>query len=61
MISVPMIEPRILPRPPNKLAPPITTAAIALRLSVMPEVGDAAPSRLMTRTPSMPASRPETA
>ena len=40
-MPVPMTEPMIVPRPPNRLAPPMTTAAIALRLSVAPESGRA--------------------
>ena len=56
MMPVPMTEPMMVPRPPNRLAPPMTTAAMALRLSVAPEAGEPAPSRAITSTAATPAS-----
>ena len=38
----PSSEPKIAPRPPNRLVPPITTAVIESRLRVEPVLGLAA-------------------
>ena len=52
----------MLPRPPNRLAPPMTAAAIAInRMSLPPELWFTAASRLAARMPPSAARVPQPA
>ena len=51
--------PSMLPRPPNRDAPPITTAAMALSSSPFAAIGCAESRRPESTIPPRPASVPE--
>ena len=57
-ISAPITVPPMRPLPPNRLVPPITTAAIAARLSCVCAAIEAVAKRETSITPTTPASRP---
>src|SRR5207244_2970342 len=57
-MKAPMTVPAIRPVPPKRLVPPMTTAAIAARLSCVWAAIDAVAKRLTSMTPTIPASRP---
>ena len=59
MISAPIRVPMIVPRPPNRLVPPITTAVIADSSYITPAVGSAAFTRAMNSSPARPARPPD--
>src|SRR6478609_5193754 len=59
MISAPQAAPIALPRAPDRLAPPMTQAAIACSSNPVPAVGTPAPSREVSSTPPTAASTPE--
>jgi len=61
MITAPHAAPMALPRAPDRLAPPITQAAMACSSKPVPAVGIPAPSRDVSSTPPTPASSPEIA
>ena len=50
-MRAPIRLPSTVPRPPNRLVPPITTAVIESRLASMPELGLAALTRPMRIQP----------
>ena len=52
------MAPRDAPPPPNRLVPPITTAAIAFRLSVVWPLIVVVPKRASDMKPASPASVP---
>ena len=58
-MNVPTTVPIMVPRPPNRLAPPMTTAAIALSSSFWPATGVATAKFAITIIPANPASNPE--
>ena len=49
----------MLPRPPNRLTPPSTTAATEFSSRLVLIVGSADPMRATSRIAAMPAQRPE--
>src|SRR3989344_701328 len=53
-ISATTSVPKIMPRPPNRLVPPSTTALMASRFSVWPAFGSPAPVRATDSTDAMP-------
>ena len=53
--SRPRKDPRIVPRPPERLAPPTITAAITRSSAPMPPLGSMALARLATITPASAA------
>src|SRR5215216_3422935 len=54
-----MTGPAIVPRPPNRLTPPSTTAATALSSSEVAAAGSAEPMRATSRIAARPAIAPE--
>src|SRR6476659_9192512 len=59
MINAPQAAPIALPRAPDRLAPPMTQAAIACSSNPVPAVGTPAPRREVNSTPPTAASTPE--
>src|SRR5262245_24338160 len=59
-ISAPSSVPKIEPRPPNRLVPPITTAVIESRLAVWPACGETEPMRPIRTQPATPQIGPAT-
>ena len=55
MINAPITVPMIVPDPPNRLAPPITTAAIELSKMGSPAWGAPAENRAVYTRPASPA------
>ncbi len=53
-ISVPISVPTTLPRPPNRLVPPITTAVMLSRLAVCSAFGSALGMRPSASQAAMP-------
>ena len=49
-----MSVPQMLPRPPKRLVPPMTTAVMVSRLALAPACGLAAPMRPMKNQAAMP-------
>ena len=60
-MKTPKTVPSIVPMPPNRLVPPITTAAIACRLSVAWPPIVVVEKRASVRKPARPASVPASA
>ncbi len=60
-MKTPKTVPRIVPMPPNRLVPPITTAAIASRLSVACPPIVVVPKRARFMKPASPARSPASA
>ena len=60
-MKTPKTVPRIVPMPPNRLVPPMTTAAIACRLSVSWPPIVVVEKRASDRKPARPASVPASA
>ena len=58
MISAPIIEPRMLPSPPFKLPPPITTAAMMSNSDPAATVGSPWRKRDICITPASPNNNP---
>src|SRR6185436_18809603 len=58
MMSAPSIAPETVPRPPMRLVPPITHAAIASSSMSVPASGDALPTRAVCRIAATPTSPP---
>ena len=58
MISEPITVPTTLPAPPNRLTPPMITAAIEESSSGSPITAEPAVKRSVERKPAMPAVRP---
>ena len=63
LLSVPMMSnptkvPNIVPEPPARLAPPITTTAMTLSRSAVPAVGAAESSLDVTMSPATEARSP---
>ena len=58
MMSAPIIEPRMLPLPPFKLAPPITTAAITSSSRPIATEGSPCVSRESCISPPRPKNNP---
>ena len=56
-----MTVPSIEPRPPNRLAPPRTTAVITVRLSVAWPAMVVESKEASARIPASPDSRPDSA
>ena len=56
--SSPRKEPRIVPRPPDRLAPPTMTAAMTRSSAPVPALASMALARLVTMTPVTPARNP---
>src|SRR6478752_5576338 len=59
MISAPHTAPIALPRAPDRLAPPMTQAAMACSSNPVPAVGTPAPRREVNSTPPTAARTPE--
>src|SRR6478672_8080440 len=59
MMSAPQAAPIALPRAPERLAPPMTQAAMACSSKPVPAVGTPAPRRDVSSTPPTAASTPE--
>src|SRR5262249_15852064 len=57
-ISAPSSGPRMAPRPPNRLTPPITTAVIESRLAVCPACGLTEPMRPISTQAAAAQIRP---
>ena len=58
MRSRPRNDPRIEPRPPDRLAPPTITAAITRSSAPMPALASMALARLVAMTPAAAARTP---
>ena len=58
IVTVPASVPSTVPRPPLKLPPPMTTAAINLSSKPVPAVGFPELSREKKQTAAMPKSNP---
>ena len=58
-MKVPTTVPSMWPRPPNRLAPPMTTAAMALSSSFCPAIGVATEKLAMTIIPARPPRKPD--
>src|ERR1022692_2972318 len=58
MIRAPMIEPRTVPEPPFRLAPPMMTAAMTSSSSPTATVGSPRRSRESWKTPERPKKQP---
>jgi hypothetical protein len=56
--NAPMMVPVIVPSPPKRLVPPMTTAAIASSSAPFATVGCAELSREVSITPAIPADSP---
>ena len=56
MISAPITVPPIVPDPPERLVPPITTAAMASSSNISPRLGEAPFRREASRMPDSAAS-----
>ena len=55
MMSAPMTVPMTLPRPPKRLTPPMTTAAIEDSSSGSPAIDEPPEKRAVCSTPAIPA------
>src|SRR5258706_412633 len=58
MIKAPIIDPRTVPAPPFRLAPPITTAAMTSNSKPTATVGSPTASRDICRRPANPKNKP---
>ena len=61
MINAPSIAPATVPRPPIRLVPPITHAAIASSSISVPASGDALPTLPVCSSDAIPTSAPRRA
>ncbi len=59
-MSAPISVPMMMPRPPNRLVPPSTTAVMLSSLSVCPACGSPTPVRATASSAAMPYIRPAT-
>jgi hypothetical protein len=57
-VSTPSTVPSTVPRPPNRLVPPSTTAVMTASSKFTPWLADPLPSRMATSTPASAAATP---
>src|ERR1700719_2158291 len=60
-VRAPIRDPKGLPSPPKRLAPPMTAAPMACSSNPVPPIGSAAPTRAIRTKPARLASNPEIA